>query len=77
MLEFISRNKDMLFHYLQLYNFGETVSIVFWEESWKPDSFYDKIVKNKKMGFHTLCLLGMYEAESELGMFEIVGVSFL
>ncbi|XP_074654743.1 diphthine methyl ester synthase-like [Tubulanus polymorphus] len=42
---------------LQLYNFGETVSIVFWEENWKPESFYDKIMKNKSSGMHTLCLL--------------------
>ena len=44
---------------LQLYNFGETVSIPFWTEepSWKPESFYDKITKNLKNGQHTLCLL--------------------
>jgi len=44
---------------LQLYNFGETVSIPFWtdEPSWKPESFYDKIVKNLKNEQHTLCLL--------------------
>lgn len=27
---------------LQLYNFGQTVSIVFWTDTWRPDSFYDK-----------------------------------
>ena len=42
---------------LQLYNFGETVSIVFWEDSWKPTSYFDKILKNRKQGYHTLCLL--------------------
>ena len=44
---------------LQLYNFGETVSIPFWSEepSWKPESFYDKIVKNLQNEQHTLCLL--------------------
>ncbi|XP_023343685.1 diphthine methyl ester synthase [Eurytemora carolleeae] len=42
---------------LQLYNFGETVSIPFWTENWKPDSFYDKIMKNRDSGQHTLCLL--------------------
>uniref|UniRef100_A0A4W4G3C6 diphthine methyl ester synthase n=1 Tax=Electrophorus electricus TaxID=8005 RepID=A0A4W4G3C6_ELEEL len=42
---------------LQLYNFGETVSIVFWTDSWKPESFYDKIKRNREMGMHTLCLL--------------------
>uniref|UniRef100_A0A3Q0SQA5 diphthine methyl ester synthase n=1 Tax=Amphilophus citrinellus TaxID=61819 RepID=A0A3Q0SQA5_AMPCI len=42
---------------LQLYNFGETVSVVFWTETWRPESFYDKICKNRKAGLHTLCLL--------------------
>ncbi|XP_074859226.1 diphthine methyl ester synthase isoform X2 [Carettochelys insculpta] len=42
---------------LQLYNFGETVSIVFWTDAWKPESFFDKIQKNKQNGMHTLCLL--------------------
>uniref|UniRef100_A0A4W3IA99 diphthine methyl ester synthase n=1 Tax=Callorhinchus milii TaxID=7868 RepID=A0A4W3IA99_CALMI len=44
---------------LQLYNYGETVSIVFWTETWKPESFYDKIERNRRTGVHTLCLLGM------------------
>ncbi|CAK6984976.1 diphthine methyl ester synthase-like, partial [Scomber scombrus] len=43
---------------LQLYNFGETVSLVFWTDTWKPESFYDKICKNRTAGMHTLCLLG-------------------
>ncbi|EPZ32337.1 Diphthine synthase [Rozella allomycis CSF55] len=42
---------------LQLYRFGQTVSIPFFTESWKPDSFYDKIKANLSLGLHTLCLL--------------------
>ncbi|KAK6638814.1 hypothetical protein RUM43_007083 [Polyplax serrata] len=42
---------------LQLYSFGETVSIPFWTENWKPDSFYEKIIANRHRGLHTLCLL--------------------
>ncbi|KAJ3339563.1 diphthine synthase, partial [Kappamyces sp. JEL0680] len=42
---------------LQLYNYGQTVSIVFFTDSWRPDSFYDKIKQNKSLGLHTLCLL--------------------
>jgi len=42
---------------LQLYNFGETVSIPFWTDSWRPDSFYMKIAENLRRGQHTLCLL--------------------
>ncbi|KAF5303612.1 hypothetical protein FQA39_LY09859 [Lamprigera yunnana] len=42
---------------LQLYSFGETVSIPFWTEEWKPDSFYTKILSNYQRNLHTLCLL--------------------
>ncbi|ETO08450.1 hypothetical protein RFI_28937 [Reticulomyxa filosa] len=42
---------------LQLYHFGQTVSIPFFTEKWRPDSFYDKIKQNKSIGLHTLCLL--------------------
>lgn len=80
---------------LQLYRYGEAISIVFFTgmpwasvhgavsgqlpvmrvlhacrstrsernkypcgtETWRPDSFYDRIVTNKKLGLHTLCLL--------------------
>lgn len=43
---------------LQLYSFGETISIPYWTDSWKPDSFFDKILLNFKRNLHTLCLLG-------------------
>ena len=42
---------------LQLYNFGQTVSLVFFTDTWKPDSFYDKIKENADLGVHTLVLL--------------------
>ncbi|KAH7925269.1 Diphthine synthase [Leucogyrophana mollusca] len=42
---------------LQLYNFGQTVSLVFFTDSWKPDSFYDRIKENAQLGLHTLVLL--------------------
>jgi len=51
---------------LQLYSFGETVSIPFWTDTWKPDSFYDKIEENKKRGLHTLCLLDIKVKEPNL-----------
>uniref|UniRef100_A0A182THH9 diphthine methyl ester synthase n=1 Tax=Anopheles melas TaxID=34690 RepID=A0A182THH9_9DIPT len=51
---------------LQLYHFGETVSIPYWDDSWKPDSFYDKIVANLKHGLHTLCLLDIKVKEQTL-----------
>ncbi|KIJ66014.1 hypothetical protein HYDPIDRAFT_174764 [Hydnomerulius pinastri MD-312] len=42
---------------LQLYNFGQSVSLVFFTETWKPDSFYDRIKENSGLGLHTLVLL--------------------
>jgi len=51
---------------LQLYNFGETVSIVFWEENWKPESFIDKIESNLERGLHTLCLLDIKVKEQTI-----------
>jgi diphthine methyl ester synthase len=42
---------------LQLYNFGQTVSMVFFTETWKPSSFYDRIKENASIGLHTLVLL--------------------
>ena len=42
---------------LQLYKFGQAVSICFFTEHWRPDSWYEKIEANKKIGLHTLLLL--------------------
>ncbi|KAG5850127.1 hypothetical protein ANANG_G00078930 [Anguilla anguilla] len=51
---------------LQLYNFGETVSIVFWTDTWRPESFYDKIHRNRENGLHTLCLLDIKVKEQSM-----------
>lgn len=51
---------------LQLYSFGETVSIPYWTDSWKPDSFFDKIVSNYSRNLHTLCLLDIKVKEPTL-----------
>lgn len=42
---------------LQLYNFGQTVSLVFFTDTWKPSSFYDRVKENWERGMHTLVLL--------------------
>jgi diphthine synthase len=42
---------------LQLYQFGQTVSLCFFRDNWRPDSFYPKIAANTANNFHTLCLL--------------------
>ncbi|RUS12827.1 diphthine synthase [Endogone sp. FLAS-F59071] len=52
---------------LQLYNFGQTISIVFFTDSWRPDSFYNRIKENRALGLHTLCLLGWYAPAPETG----------
>jgi len=51
---------------VQLYNFGQTVSLVFFTDSWRPDSFYDKILENRRLGLHTLVLLDIKVKEQTL-----------
>lgn len=61
----------LMFLFFQLYKFGETVSIVFWTDTWRPESFFDKVKKNRQNGTHTLCLLGKCSAvslESQYGV---------
>ncbi len=50
---------------LQLYQFGYTVSIPFFDENWRPDSFYNRIQYNKNGGMHTLCLLDIKVKEPD------------
>ncbi|ODN74746.1 diphthine synthase [Cryptococcus amylolentus CBS 6039] len=42
---------------LQMYSFGQTLSMVFYTDSWKPDSWYPRLEENLKIGVHTLVLL--------------------
>ncbi|XP_022858010.1 probable diphthine methyl ester synthase [Olea europaea var. sylvestris] len=51
---------------LQLYRYGETISIPFFTETWRPDSFYEKIRRNRTLGLHTLCLLDIRVKEPSL-----------
>lgn len=48
---------------LQLYRFGQTVSVPFFGENWKPMSFYTKMAENYKIGLQTLCLLDIKTRE--------------
>lgn len=50
---------------LQLYRFGQTVSIPWFEGEWRPLSFYDKIVQNQSNDAHTLCLLDIKTREPD------------
>ena len=47
---------------LQLYKFGRTTTLTFPEESFKPNSPYEMIIENGKVGLHTLVLLDIREA---------------
>lgn len=51
---------------LQLYNFGQTVSMVFFTDTWKPSSFYDRIKENRHIGLHTLMLLDIKVKEPSI-----------
>jgi len=51
---------------LQLYNFGQTVSMVFFTDHWRPSSFYDRIKENRDIGLHTLVLLDIKVKEPNL-----------
>ncbi|MGV8169592.1 MAG: diphthine synthase [Candidatus Nanoarchaeia archaeon] len=48
---------------LELYRFGRTASIVFDDDDWLPETPYEIIEKNLKLGLHTLCLLDIKTAE--------------
>ncbi len=42
---------------LELYRFGHTVSLPYWEPGFEPTSFLPRIAENCARGLHTLCLL--------------------
>lgn len=42
---------------LQMYNFGQTLSLPFYTETWTPDSWYDRLEENLRIGMHTLVLV--------------------
>lgn len=42
---------------LELYKYGKTTSIPYWDDGFEPETPYDVIKENKDRGLHTLCLL--------------------
>ncbi len=42
---------------LELYKYGKTTSIPYWEPGFEPETPYDVIKMNRANGLHTLCLL--------------------
>ena len=55
---------------LQLYNYGQTISICFFRDSssdeTQPTSYYEKVKINRQHGLHTLCLLDIKVKEPDL-----------
>ncbi len=50
---------------LMLYKFGKTGSIPFWQENFKPESFFDILEDNLKIKAHTLFLLDLNPKEEK------------
>jgi len=48
---------------LDEYKFGRTITICYHEKGFEPESFYDQLLENKKIGLHTLCLLDIKKDE--------------
>ncbi|MGM5483449.1 MAG: diphthine synthase [Nanobdellota archaeon] len=48
----------------EVYKFGKTTSMVFFEENWMPRNVYDCIKENQSIGAHTLILLDIKIAET-------------
>eukprot|EP00922_Rhytidocystis_sp_ex-Travisia-forbesii_P009403 GHVS01013697.1.p1 GENE.GHVS01013697.1~~GHVS01013697.1.p1 ORF type:complete len:222 (+),score=23.61 GHVS01013697.1:244-909(+) len=46
-----------------VYKFGGTISVPFFDGTWRPDSFYHTIHSNQSAGLHTLCLLDIQMRE--------------
>ena len=42
---------------MQVYRFGEIVSMPYFTEKWRPYSFYERVLNNRKNNLHTLVLL--------------------
>ncbi len=42
---------------LQLYRFGQVLSLCFWTDTWQPDSWYERLLANRLAKVHTLLLL--------------------
>lgn len=51
---------------VQLYRFGEAVSVPFFTETWRPASFYEKLEANLSLGLHSLVLVDIKTREPTL-----------
>lgn len=51
---------------LQLYRFGQAISVCFWTDYDKPTSYFPKLLENRNLHLHTLCLLDIKVKEPSL-----------
>lgn len=59
-----------------MYSFGQTLSLPFYTETWTPESWYDRLEENLRVGMHTLVLVDIKVREqSEENMARWVGES--
>lgn len=58
---------------LQIYKFGKTATITYWEENYKPVSFYEVVMDNREKGLHSLLLLDI-KKERQMTPNEAIGV---
>ncbi len=66
---------------LQIYKFGKTATVTYWEENYRPTSFYDVVRENKERGLHTLLLLDIrpgkqMSPKEAIGIMEEIDSSF-
>lgn len=61
---------------LELYRYGKTVSIPYWQKGFEPTSFLEGIADNLARGLHTLCLLDI-KADEERFMTVQEGLALL
>jgi len=58
---------------LSLYNFGQTISMVWFTENWRPTSWYLRMQENAAIGLHTLILLDIKVKEPDLDVLARTG----
>lgn len=58
---------------LSLYNFGQTISMVWFTDSWRPTSWYPRLQENAAIGLHTLILLDIKVKEADMDLLARTG----
>jgi len=59
---------------LQIYKFGKTASIPFWEKNHRPESFFDILESNLQANSHTLFLLDLRPPNKYLSIKEAINM---